>query len=172
VFDAQRSSSAQGNAEADAKEDGTAFCRAAAPGEGAAKAEFQLGQVVTIPAAEGAQGAKVAAIFELDYEYLLETDITDTTKPNDKLALKAYISDSEQNMVGKLMLVDLESDVAPNRFAGQQSPAFQLTLEPGRAYHFIVAGLVEVTGTQDSAAKAEIKVNLLKLEILPADGQE
>ncbi|MBN2131698.1 MAG: hypothetical protein JW741_19520 [Sedimentisphaerales bacterium] len=164
VFDAQRTSSGEATAESWAKPAGTAMAKAAATAVGTAKAEFQIGQVIETRADKAID---VTAVFDLKYEYTVETDPSDLTKPADTLGLKVYISDSNRNVLKRAVLVDLGTAEGPRHFAGREKPSFDLTLEPGLAYQFVVAGLVEVQGTETSAASGQIDLQTFELELLP-----
>jgi hypothetical protein len=164
ITDAQRSSTGSGAAESWARETGTALCKASADSPGKATAEFQLGQVLDT---RSDKPVDVTAVFDLDYQYSVKSDPDDTTKPEDKLALKVYISDSNRHVLKRTILTDLQSASAPDSFAGREKPSFDVTLEPGLAYHFVVAGLVEVSGTEKSGASAGIEIRSFELELLP-----
>ena len=164
VTDAQRTSSGGGSAESWAKEAGTALCKASADSPGKATAEFQIGQVLDT---RSDKPVDVTAVFDLDYQYSVKSDPDDVTKPEDTLALKVYISDSNRHVLKRTVLTDVQSASAPENFAGRQKPSFDVTLEPGVAYHFVVAGLVEVTGTEKSGASAGIEIRSFELELLP-----
>jgi len=164
VFDAQRSSTGGATAESWSTEGGTALCEASAESVGTARAEFQLGQVIDTRAEEPLD---VTAVFDLNYEYSVKMDAEDTSKPQDKLAVKVYISDSNGQVLKRVLLADLGTATGPGRFAGREKPSFDVTLEPGLAYHFVVAGLVEVEATEKSTASARIDIRSFELELLP-----
>lgn len=164
VYDSQRSSTGEATADAAAMESGTAHCKATASGVGTATAEFQLGQVV-FSASDKPLEATVA--FNIDWAYEVKSDPMDITKPEDRLALKAYVRGSDNRILKKVMLADLKASSGPEAFSGRQTPAFDVTLQPRLAYHLVVAGLVEVTGTEQSGASAQIEVRSLEIELLP-----
>jgi hypothetical protein len=164
VCDSQRSSSGAGEAESAAAEAGTARCKAEANGVGVAKAEFQIGQVVYIPTEEPIEAT---IVFDVNCAYTTRTDPNDTTKPEDKLGLKVYIRGSNGHVLKRQMLADLETSKGAETFSGRLAPSFDVTLEPGLAYHVVLAGLVEVSGTEKSTASAEIDIRSLEIELLP-----
>ncbi|UCG16406.1 MAG: hypothetical protein JSV19_14030 [Phycisphaerales bacterium] len=164
VFDAQRSSTGGATAKSWSTEGGTALCEASAESVGTARAEFQLGQVIDTRAEEPLD---VTAVFDLNYEYSVKVDAEDTSKPQDKLAVKVYISDSDGHVLKRVLLADLGTATGPKRFSGREKPSFDVTLEPGLVYHFVVAGLVEVEATETSTASARIDIRSLELELLP-----
>ncbi len=164
VFDAQRASSGEAAAEAWARPAGTAMAKAAATAVGTAKAEFQVGQVIETRVDAPID---VTAVFDLKYEYMVEADASDLTKPADTLGLKVYIRDSNRNVLKRAVLVDLGTSEGPQHFVGREKPSFDVTLEPGLAYQFVLAGLVRVQGTDSSAASGQIEVQTFELELLP-----
>jgi hypothetical protein len=164
VYDAQRTSSGEATAESWARPAGTAMAKAAATAVGTATAEFQIGQVIET---RTDTAIDVTAVFDLKYEYTVETDASDLTKPADKLGLKVFIRDSNRNVLKRTVLVDLGTAEGPRHFVGREKPSFDLTLEPGLAYQFVLAGLVEVQGTDASAASGQIDLQAFELELLP-----
>lgn len=164
VADAQRSSTGQGTADSWAKSDGTAKSEVAAPKIGTAEAEFQVGQVVHAPSDEA---MKVTAIFNVDYECFLDTDLTDTTKPLDSLALKVYVRDSAGNVEYRQMLANAGASPGVTTLAGRDRPSVDITMQPNRAYHFVLAGRLEIQGTEQSGAKGAIEIKSFNLELVP-----
>jgi hypothetical protein len=110
--------------------------------------------------------------FHIDWAYELKTDPADVSKPDDRLGLKAYVRGSDNRTLKRVMLADLKASSGPEAFSGRQSPAFDVTLQPGLAYHLVVAGLVDVTGTEKSGALAEIEVRSLEIELLPKEASQ
>lgn len=164
LADAQRSSTAAGRAESNADPSGSAHCLASADGVGTATAEFQLGQVLDN---RGRNPLKVTVRMEVEYECRLESHPADTSKPEDQLGLRVFVRDSDQRIPHRMMLTDAGSLAGPSRWTGRQSPSFDVTLEPGLAYYFVLAGRVAVTGTETSSASARIDVRSLKIELTP-----
>ena len=80
-------------------------------------------------------------------------------------ALKAYVTDSNRRTLGKVMLLDTDSAQPPGRGEGEQSPAFAVTLQPGTAYHLVVAGRVEVAGDKTSGSTVALVVESLDIRL-------
>ena len=164
VADAQRSSTAAGRAESNADPSGSAHCVASAAGVGTATAEFQLGHALDN---RGRNPLKVTVRMDVEYECRLESDPADTSKPEDQLGLRVFVRDSDQRIPHRMMLSDAGSLAGPRRWSGRQSPSFDVTLEPGLAYYFVLAGRVAVTGTETTPTSARIDVRSLKMELTP-----
>jgi hypothetical protein len=128
-----------------------------------------LGQVLNT---RGGKPLPVTVVFDLNYEYAARVEDEGVNKPDDKLALKAYIKDSNGRKPKEVMLVDLTTAAGPEHFSGRENPAFAVTLQPNLAYHLVLAGKVEVTGTDSCGATAAIEVRSLEIELLPRDTRE
>ena len=164
LADSQRTSGGAGQAESSAEASGQARCRASSDGIGTAEAQFQLGHVLDN---RGRGPLKVTARFDVDYECRVESDPEDTTKPADHLGLRVFVRDSNGVVSPKLALTTVTPFIGPKQWTGRQSQTFDVTLEPGLAYYFVLAGRTAVTGTETSPASAEINVRSLTIELIP-----
>ncbi len=164
VTDAQRFSQGGAVAESSADASGKARCSASAQAGGSAWAEMQLGHVLTCA---GDTPFEATVTFNVTYRYRMESEGAAGTVTPDKFALKAYIMDSNRRMLKRMMLAELEPAKGPTTWSGTQSPAFDVTFEPGLAYHLVLAGRAEVSGDEDRSPSAEIQVESLELEITP-----
>ncbi len=164
LADSQRSSEGTGRAESSADPAGSAHCFASADGIGTGTAEFQLGHVLDN---RGQNPLHVTVRFDADYECRLDGDPEDRSKPEDQLALRVFIRDSNRRKLNDMVLTEAGSLAGPNRWSGRQSPSFDVTLEPGLAYYFVLAGRVTATGTETASASARIDVRSLKIELTP-----
>ncbi|MHC4090219.1 MAG: hypothetical protein ACYSVY_08065 [Planctomycetota bacterium] len=164
LFDSQRASTGAGQADSSADPSGTAHCLALADAIGTAGAEFQLGHVLDN---RGEGPLTVTVRFDVEYECRLQGNPTDTSKPEDQLGLRVFVRDSDKRVLKSMMLTDAGSLDGPNSWSGRQSPAFDVTLEPGLAHYFVLAGRVTSTGTETSAASARIDVRSLKIDLTP-----
>ena len=69
-------------------------------------------------------------------------------------------------MLRQEMLADQEGKQGANRRSGRESPSFNVTMEPGLAYHLVLAGRVEVVAREDLPhVEAQINVRKLTIEI-------
>ena len=164
VADVQRFSRGAATAEASADASGTAGCSAKAQADGSAWAEFQLGQVV---ANRGDQPLAVTVTFNVSYSYRTSGQVSAGGATPDQFALKVYISDSDRRSLKRMMLAELDPAKGPTTWTGTQAPAFDVTLEPGLAYHLVLAGRVEVSGDETRSPAAEIDVQSLEVSIVP-----
>lgn len=164
VADAQRFSQGGAVAESSADASGKGRCSASAQADGSAWAELQLGHVLTCA---GDKPFEATVTFNVTYCYRMDSQAAAGTATPDKFALKAYIMDSNRRMLKRMMLAELEPAKGPTTWTGTQSPAFDVTFEPGLAYHLVLAGRVEVSGDEDRSPLAEIEVKSLELEIAP-----
>jgi len=165
LWDSQRQAAAAGRAESAADPAGTARCQATVSGTGTAQAEFQLGHVLDNRSGEP---LAVTVRFEVDYECSLTgTTGSDPAKPEDELGLRVFVRDSNRRVLKSMTLTDAHSRLGPDTWKGQQSPAFDVTLEPDLAYYFVLAGRVAVTGTEGGEWAAAVGVRSLKLELTP-----
>jgi len=165
LWDSQRQAAGAGRAESEADASGTARCGATAEGAGTAVAEFQLGHVL-----DNRSGGPlpVTVRFDVDYECRLSgTPGPDPAKPEDELGLRVFVRDSNRRVLKSMTLTDASSRLGPDTWKGQQSPAFDVTLEPDLAYYFVLAGRVAVTGTEDAKSAAGVSIRSLKLELTP-----
>jgi len=162
VADTQRHSEGAAHADSNASNSGQASCTADATEGGAASAEFQIGHVLTY---DGASATKVSVTFDIDYRCMSNDHTPHGAAP--PVGLKAFIKDSNHRLLGKVMLTDGNPDRLPDRWSGSQSPSFDITLEPGLAYHLIVAGRVEVSGDDTSGPRAELEVRRAEIQIAP-----
>ncbi len=163
VADTQRHSQGAAAADSTADDSGRASCSADASRGGRAGAEFQIGHVLTH---DGNTPLDVAVTFNVEYRCSVRGDAPgNDAQP---IALKAYIKDSNHRMLAKVMLAEGDSDRLPERWSGSQSPSFDLKLEPGLAYHLIVAGSVAVSGDGEHGLRAELEVTRVEIQIAPA----
>ena len=168
VADSQRQATGAGQADSAADAAGTAHCTASADGAGTATAEFQLGHVLDN---RGDQPLNVTARFDVDYECSLEsppdTASDATAKPADQLGVRVFVRDSNRHIHRTMMLTDISQYTGPKQWSGRQSPAFDVTLEPGLAYYFVLAGRATVSGTETTTASAKINVRSMNVELTP-----
>ena len=162
LYDSQRSATAGGRAESTADPAGRAQCQASAEEVGTATAEFQLGHVLDN---RGQGPLEVTARFVVDYACRVRCDPQDRSKPADELGLRIFVRDSNKRLLDKHMLTEASEAGGTRDWTGRETHAFDLTLEPGLAYYFVVAGRVSVTGTESSGASARIEVNSFNLEL-------
>ncbi|MCP4249396.1 MAG: hypothetical protein GY778_20320 [bacterium] len=164
LTDSQRSATASGRADSGAQAAGTAHCGAEAEKEGTANAEFQLGHVLDN---RGQDRLPVTVRFDVDYTCSLRGDPANNAKADDLLGLRVFVRDSDHRVLKSMVLADAGSRVGPEQWSGRQQPAFDVTLEPGLAYYFVLAGRVAVTGTEASDASAGIEIKSLTIELTP-----
>jgi hypothetical protein len=164
LADSQRHSAGAGRADANAAESGQAACTASADAVGTAEAEFQLGHVLDN---RGTDPLRINATFDVDYRCRVAGDPEDTTKPADYLGLRVFIRDSNRRVSHELTLTEVTSFAGPSEWSGRQAQSFDVTLEPGLAYYFVLAGRTAVAGTEASSASAEIEVRSLTIELTP-----
>ncbi len=162
VTDTQRRSEGPATATSTATPSGSASCVADASRGGSGTAEFQLGHVLTY---DGASPVQVTVTFNVVYECKLEHYAPQFGRV--PLGLKAYVADSNRRILGKVMLAQGDPDGLAGRWSGSQSPSFDMTLEPGLAYHLIVAGRVEVSAGAPSGPVAALHVKSLNIEVWP-----
>ncbi|MCH7526402.1 MAG: hypothetical protein IID39_03100 [Planctomycetes bacterium] len=162
VIDSQRHSRGAGTASAGASKSGTASCVADATRGGSAWAEFQLGHVLIHT---GDRPFDASVTFNVVYDC---TFAGDESVQRQSLGLKAFIMDSNRRVLARVMLADARDDRLPDRWSGSQSPSFDVTFEPGLAYHLVIAGRVEVTGSEATGPTAAIQVRSLDIQITPA----
>jgi len=161
LVDARRSSSGGGQSESRADPSGTASCSAAATGGGEAEAEFQLGHVVEN---RSQQSADLVVRLHVDYACTFDGDRRVRDAAPDGFGLKFFVMDSDKRVYKRVLLAGLSDDLGPESWSAVQRPSFDLRLEPGRAYHLVLAGRVEV-GEGSQPASARIDVNSLKMEL-------
>lgn len=162
VADTQRHSEGAAHADSHANATGQASCSADATAGGTARAEFQIGHVLTY---DGDDTVNAAVTFKINYQCMLsEHPPSGAAQP---IGLKAYIKDSNHRLLAMVMLADGDADRFPDRWSGSQSPSFDITLEPGLAYHLIIAGKVEVSGDATGGPRAELKVDSAEIQITP-----
>jgi hypothetical protein len=164
LTDSQRTSDGAGQAESTSDATGKARCSASSDTVGTAEAQFQLGQVLDN---RGQGPLQVTARFEVAYKCRVTCDPDDISKTADHLGLRVFVRDSNGLVSHKLSLTDLSPFIGPKKWSGHQTQSFDVTLEPGLAYYFVLAGLTSVTGTEASAASAEIEVESLNIELTP-----
>jgi len=164
VTDAQRFSSGQAEAKSSAEAGGKAECSAGAGPDGNAWAEFQLGHVLSH---RGDKPYETTVTFSATYGYQMGGELSAGSATPDKFALKVYIMDSNRRVLKRMMLAELDLVKGPTTWTGTQSPAFDLTLEPGLAYHLVMAGRIEVSSDVERSPSAQIQVESLDIEIVP-----
>jgi len=169
LADSQRSATGAGAAESSADSSGRARAVASAPGRGAAAAEFQLGHVLDN---RGDAPLDVTARFDVDYACRLESDPADLAKEADTLGVRVFIRDSNRRVLGQMTLTQTDQFSGPAQWSGRQTPSFEVTLEPGLAYYFVLAGRATATGTEDTPVSAEITVHSLAVELTPRKSGE
>ncbi len=162
LYDSQRSATTGGRSESTADPAGRAQCRASAEEVGTAAAEFQLGHVLDN---RGQGPLEVTARFAVDYACRLQSDPDDRSKPTDELGLRVFVRDSNKRLLDTHMLTEVSEAAGSRDWTGGETHAFDVILEPGLAYYFVVAGRVSVTGTDSSGASASIEVNSFNLEL-------
>jgi hypothetical protein len=164
VVDTQRAAKGSALAEASADASGRAMARVDATGGGWGSAEFQIGQVVT-----HALDAPTAAMVTIQVAYECVTPRQEVGYGETPVALKAYVMDSNRRTLGKILLTQADSGRLPESWRGSQSPSFRVELEPGLAYHMIVAGRVSVGQEHSSEAVdggvASIEVQSVSVDI-------
>ncbi len=163
VSDTQRYSEGAAHADSNTSATGQASCTADATAGGVASAEFQIGHVLTY---DGDDATRVSVTFDIDY-HCMASDHAPSGEAQ-PVGLKAYVKDSNHRLLAKVMLADGDPDRLPDRWSGSQSPSFDITMEPGLAYHLIVAGKVEVSGDDTGGARAELAVLRAEIQITPA----
>ena len=160
VADAQRDSHGQAKAESQADPAGNASCSVDASVGGTGSAEFQLGRVLRY---DGDSPSDAYVTFDVTYRCTVRGHEESSRPPT--AALKAYVTDSNRRTLGKVMLLDTDSEQPPGRWEGEQSPAFAVTLQPGTAYHLVVAGRVEVAGDKTSGSTVALVVESLDIRL-------
>lgn len=165
VTDTQRRSEGSASASSTASARGEASCAADASTGGAGSAEFQLGQVVSY---DGDSPMPATVSFDVAYECRLEHDAPRFGV--EPVALKVYVMDSDRRMLAKMMLVEGGAAGLADRWSGSQSPSFDVTFEPGLAYHLIVAGRVEVSGDGTSGPRASLEVRSVGIQVAQRGG--
>lgn len=165
VIDAQRRSEGLATATSRAAPDGSASCVADASRGGSAVAGFQVGHVV---AYHGSAQFDATVVF--DVTYACELEAYETRYGDAPIRLRAYVMDSNRQVLGQVMLATSDADRLPARWAGSQAPSFHVTFEPGLAYHLIVAGQVEVSGSDTSGPTASLSVTKVDIRVIPAPG--
>lgn len=165
VADAQRRSEGSARATSSAAPDGIASCVADVSRGGSAVASFQVGHVV---AYHGSAPFNAAVIFDVVYE--CELQAYQTQYGDAPIRLKAYVMDSNRQVLGEVMLVAGDADRLPTRWSGSQAPSFDVTFEPGLAYHLIVAGHVEVSCVDTTGPTASLSVTSVDIRVVPAPG--
>ena len=164
VSDAQRFSTGPAKADSSAEPDGRAVCSATAQSGGTAWAEFQVGHVLDH---RGEKPLEATVTFRVNYRYHMDCPAEVPEAEANKFALKAYIRDSNKRVLKRALLANLEPSKGPHEWQGHQISAFDVTFEPGLAYHLVLAGRVEVYGPQERAASSEIEVSSLELDVAP-----
>lgn len=165
VVDTQRQSSGQATATSSASSSGRARCSADASTGGSAVAEFQIGHVLTYDATE-----RLAATVTFNVAYRCSIQHDGAAFSAEPVQLKVYVMDSQRRILGKAFLTGTAADRLPERWTGSQSHAFDLAIRPDLAYHFIVAGRVQVSGGDTAGPQATIEVQSLDILISPRSG--
>lgn len=165
VADAQRRSDGPGIATSSADSDGRASCVADASRGGSAAAGFQVGHVL---AYQGSAAFEATVVFDVAFECALQA--YETQYGETPVRLKAYVMDSNRQVLGEVMLTASDTDRLPSRWSGSESPSFDVTFQPGLAYHLIVAGQVEVSGVDTTGPKASLSVSSVDIRVVPASG--
>jgi len=165
VTDAQRQSEGAATAASHVAPDGSATCVADALRGGAATAGFQVGHVM---AYHGSTNFQALVMFDVAYKCRLEG--YRTPYGNGPIRLKAYVMDSNRRLLGEVMLAASDPDRLPTSWSGSQAPSFDVNLEPGLAYHLIVAGHVEVSGDDTNGPMASLSVTSVNIRVIPAPG--
>ncbi len=162
VADTSRSSTGDATASSISSADGVASCSVDATKGGEANAEIHVGHVLQY---DGDQSRDVQITLDVSYSC--------TTRNNRSvfgivpLRLKAYLMDSDRRVLGSVTLAESDPDRVPEQWTGRESPAFEVTLEPGLAYHMIVAGRVEATWFEGVGSAAGVKVGAFEIRIVP-----
>ncbi len=160
VTDTQRESEGSARSVSTAESTGVAVCSVDASNGGSGVSQFQIGHVLSY---DGSSPAEVMVTFEVAYDCVLERFAPRVgAKP---LGLKAYILDSDRRALAKVMLVEGDPSRLPDRWSGAQSASFDVTFEPGLAYHLIVAGRVEVSGDDTPSPLASLSVRSVGIEV-------
>ena len=165
VADAQRRSEGPAIATASAAPDGSASCVADASEGVSAVSSFQVGHVV---AYHGSDAFEATVMFDGVYE--CELDAYEMRYGDAPIRLKAYVMNSNREVLGEVMLAASDADRLPTRWSGSQAPSFDVTFEPGLAYHLIVAGHVEVSCVDTTGPTASLSVTSVDIRIIPAPG--
>ncbi len=162
VADTARASTGEASAVSNANAGGTANCSADATGGGDANAEFHLGHVLHY---DGSKPQNVEVAFDVNY---------DCTARNFRslygvvpVQLKAYVMDSNRQVLASVTLAESDPERVPEKWSGSESPAFELTFEPGLAYHMVVAGRVEATWIEGEGSASEVKINACEIRVVP-----
>ncbi len=164
LVESQRTSTGVGQAESTAEAAGRAHCTAASDGVGTAEAQFQLGHVLDN---RGEQPLDVTVQFDVEYSCRVQGDAEDRTKPADHLGLRVFVRDSDGRVQPKMTLTEVSPFVGPKEWTGRQTQTFDVTLQPGLAYYFVLAARTAVAGTETSPASAEIDVRSLAIDLRP-----
>ncbi len=147
IADAQRQSSDSTRAESSAAPTGVGRCAVGVVNSGTAAAEFQVGHVVY-----GQTSTPVEAVVTFDCAYRYELTGEDVfNHPPEEMALKLHIQDSDKVMLHKELLINLEGPRAATRRSGREVVAVNVTLQPHRAYHLVVAGRVAASAGAEGA---------------------
>ena len=164
VTDFQRYASGDADATASTEASGKAKCTAHAGAGGSAWSEFELGQVLT---QRGTKPFEATVTFNVAYSYRMAGEMSARTGSPDKFGLKVYIMDSNRRVLKRMMLAELDATKGPTAWSGTQAPAFDVTLEPGLAYHLVLAARMDVSGDENRAPAAEIDVKSLTIDVVP-----
>lgn len=163
LTDAQRNSRGPGAASSSADPAGSASCAADAFRGGSADAAFQIGHVLNY----GAPSPFAARVtFHVTYECSLTHAYAGAGKL--ELGLKAYVMDSDHRVIGRVLLASADIDRMPSRWTGSESPSFDVTLQPGTAYHLVVAAQVKAETTEEPGPTATVYVKSLAIDVTPA----
>ena len=165
VADAQRQSDGAASASSSASPEGSASCVADASHGGSASAGFQVGHVLAYHGS-----TSLGALVTFDVAYVCRLEAYEARYGNGPIRLKAYVMDSDRRLLGEVMLAASDPDRLPTSWSGSQAPSFDVTFEPGVAYHLIVAGHVEVSGVDTTGPRASLSVTSVDIRVIPAPG--
>lgn len=148
--------------ESDAKAEGTAYCRAEAADGGTASADFLLGHVVH-SATDRAVNVLAEFSFESD-QRLTVSDDADTHTHGD-YQLEAYVRDSNKRTIRRVPVAVSASDTGPRTATGKAVIEVAFDMQPGTAYHVLLAGKVAVETVEGAGASAAVEVKNLRIEL-------
>ncbi|RJP39718.1 MAG: hypothetical protein C4547_03395 [Phycisphaerales bacterium] len=176
VADSSRFSTGDATAESAAQPSGAAHASASLAGIGDGWSEFTLGHVV---AAGRAAAQDVGVTFTVDYDYELQAPESNVAaaRLTGQVTFKVVVLDSQRRILRRQVIADAIDDDGSVRNAGREQIEFDLTLAPGRAYHFIIAGRTQMTrqvgnsdaGPTDAPASATLRVTSASIDIVPRD---
>lgn len=162
IYEAQRTSAGDATAESKAAPEGTAFCSATASAGGTASSEFQIGHCL---ANRTNAPVKALATFKIDFAHQSAAGLSTAQISIGSVALRLYIKDSSERVLAQLDLLNGQTDLGPKSGSRSEHAEFEITMQPGTVYHFVVAGKTDVTTAKDTQANARLEIKSISLQL-------